>query len=281
VVVTIAVSVVVVAAIGGLMLMMPRLAQPVVPFGVRVPPTHAGAPAIRAATRWYTRRLVASLLGVIVLLGVLAVFSPGWVVIIAAVLIPWAVFPSAYLPARQMVLVAREQERWYERSRLNLSLRTPPPSLPWLWALPAVAVIVTTVVVGVTIYPSLPDQIAVHISIDGRDDLMTTTPQAGFGMVVLQIAFTAMTGWECWAYLRREDDLEPPVPIASTETDRRFWGVIARYSLVASAGVNASLLFAALMMWGVVPITTTWLLVALLPVLAGLAAVIAAVIRAD
>jgi uncharacterized membrane protein len=57
---------------------------------------------------------------------------------------------------------------WYaelrQRVAADTSLRTSPPRFPWLWGLPAVLVIVVTLVAGIVRYPHLPPTLITHFS---------------------------------------------------------------------------------------------------------------------
>lgn len=86
----------IVAVFGGLLFVMPKLVQPTVPFGVRVPDTHVAAPAVLQATRRYQRDLIGTMISVVAVLAALAVFVPASGAITAASILPLVAWSTPY-----------------------------------------------------------------------------------------------------------------------------------------------------------------------------------------
>lgn len=280
---TVIIAVLTVALIGGVLLLLPRMARPTVPFGVRVPDAYVDAPAVRAATARYHRNVLLAVLAVTGATAVLTLLLPTEVVLTLApfgLLAAW--FPP-FLAARRAVQEAKRTEGWFEGVRqtavADTSLRTAPPSYPWLWAAPAIAIALVTVVVGVAVYPTLPDRIATHFGPAGPDRFADTTPWTALGMVGIQLVLTALLLGLVAITLRGKADLAAAAPAASAEQYRRYMVMMARSVLALAAGMNLTLLLVGLMIWDVVPPTVGWIVAALAPTAIATIALIAIAVR--
>ena len=258
-----------VALVGGILLLLPRLARPTVPFGVRVPDAQVDAPVVREATARYYRGV---LLTVLVVAGgtvVSTLLAPAEVVLTVAPLAVLAAWFVPFLSARRTILETKRTERWFDGVRQSVvadtSLRTQPPRYPWRWAVPAIAIVLVTAAIGIAVYPTLPDRIATHIGPAGPDRFADTTPWTAFGLVVMQLLLTATLLGLVVIALRGKADLTAATPAASAEQYRRYAGLMARAVLVLAAGMNLTLLVVALLVWDVLPATTGWLIAGIAP----------------
>jgi uncharacterized membrane protein len=279
----IALVVVIVVSVAGALLLLPKLARPTLPFGVRVPESHVGAPVIRQATRDYYRGVVLAMLVVTALLVALAIVVPTPAIASIAsfaVLLAWLV---PYLSARRTVLAAKRDEGWYDGVQqvvaVDTSLRTSPPAYPWKWAVPAVLIAVATVVIGAVVYPSLPERIATRIGPDGPESFADTTVLSAFALVGVQILVTALLLGLVVVALRSKHELAATSPQASAEQYRRYASAMAKSILVLAAGMNLTMLLVALMVWDVLPATTAWVVISTAPALATAAVLVAVAIR--
>lgn len=270
--------------LGGILLLLPRLARPTIPFGVRVPESQVGASVIRRATRQYYRGVVLAMFATTAFLVALAPVVRPEIILTVAPFIALAAWLVPHLNARRMVQAAKRSEGWYEGVRqvaaTDTSLRTSPPRYPWLWAAPSIAIVLTTLAVGLAVYPSLPDQIATHFGADGPDRFAPTTVWSAFGLVGLQALVTVMILGPVAIVLRSKADIAATTPQTSADQYRRYAVAISRAVLALAAGVNLTMLGVALLVWEVLPATTGWLVAVMIPSAAGTVALLVVAIRA-
>ncbi|MCC2279304.1 DUF5808 domain-containing protein [Streptomyces sp. ET3-23] len=244
----------------GLAWAMPGLAQPSLPFGVRIPGDRAGEPVIAAAVRRYRARVLpgglataAAATAGTLLAGrsalALAVVPPCAVA--AMVALCW----SVYYRAHRTVAAAKAEHGWFDRVpqgiAVDTALRTDPERYPWAWALPAAVITAGTAVLGAVRYPALPATLVTHWDGNGRaDGRAATTVLTAFTPVLLQAAVGALLAGSAVVALRSRQSLDAEHPRASAAQHRGFVRWTARGLLVLAAFVNLSLLGTALTMWG-------------------------------
>jgi len=166
-------DIVVLAVIGLIMLALPWLMPRTVPLGVNVPSARADEPVVAAAIRRFRLLVVVS-----------------WVISVAALLVLMAVGPLAatlagtllfvagtvvsYLVARQAIVRAKHDGRWYEGVTVRVvgdvvatGERTP---VPVGWFAASLLLLAVTLLVGISVYDSLPDTVPIHWGADGVAD---------------------------------------------------------------------------------------------------------------
>ncbi|HVV11792.1 DUF1648 domain-containing protein [Amycolatopsis sp.] len=233
---------------------MPSVAKPTVPFGVRVPADRTHDPLIteqRRIYRWWigTTGSALVLAGLVLSLLVQQVLVP--VIIVAALL---GVIAPGYLHARLTIRSVKQREGWFQGKRqvavTDTARHTEPPRFPWLWALPAVLILAATVVYGVVRYPDMPATLLLHFTGAGQPD-RTAAKSIGsaFGVVFLQAGLTVLLLAMAYALPRLKPDLDPTRPRRSANQNRRFASGMARTMLLVAACVNLSLAFASWQIW--------------------------------
>ncbi|QRP44360.1 DUF1648 domain-containing protein [Amycolatopsis sp. FDAARGOS 1241] len=232
---------------------MPSVVKPTVPFGVRVPEARVHDPLIveqRRIYRWWVGAAGAAvvLAGLVVSVLVQQVLVPALVVV--ALL---GVVAPGYVRARAVIRSAKQREDWYRGLRQTVSAdtsRAVGPPFPWLWALPALTVLVATVVLGVVRYPDLPATLALHYDAAGVPD-RTAAKSVGsaFTLVFVQAGITALFLGIAAVTPRFRPDLNPARPRSSAEQHRRFASSMTRVLLMFAACVNVSMLVASLQVW--------------------------------
>lgn len=261
---------------------MPALTGPTLPFGVRVPASHADAPVIAEQRRRY-RRSVAGAGGAFVLAGVaLSATGPNRLVGPLAVLAVAGVCVAAYVRARGAIRAVKQREDWYQGLRqtvaVDTSLRTSPERFPWLWALPALLVLGATATDGVLRYPSMPERLPVHYGGSGVvDRLAAKSVGTAFAPVFAQAGATALILVVMWFVFRARADLDPARPAATALQHRHFTVRITAAVLVLAACANLTVLLAAWRIWD--GARTVSPLALLAPTLIGLAVVLGVAIR--
>ncbi|MGW0065827.1 hypothetical protein ACWDUI_00045 [Streptosporangium sandarakinum] len=153
-------SVILIALVTSLMLALPALARPTLPFGVRVGIQRVGDPVIVAARRFYARLtvLVAVIAAVVSILVLPLSGSAGAIGLTTTVVM--AVDLLLFYRAHRMVRAAKLAGGWAAERRqgvtVDTTFRTDPVRVPWLWSLPALAVLLLTAGIGWARYGGLP-----------------------------------------------------------------------------------------------------------------------------
>ena len=263
-------------------LVLPSINSPTVPFGVRVPAQHAGDPEVVRQTRIYRWRVLAG--GIIAAgLGTVLYGVTGATLLLPlSVLALAGVFYGCFFLANHEIRATKAAGGWYEGLHQGIAvdtgLRTDPPRFPWLWLAPAVIVTVTTVVIGVISYPSMPETLAVHYGANGAPNRVAAkSVGTAFSLVFVQIGVTALLAGIAAAIFHSRPDLDPAHPVGSARWYRHYMSLGAKALLGLVAMIDAGMLGSSLLMWtGTV---APWApLVVVLPILA--AVVVAVVVLA-
>lgn len=262
--------------------LMPSLTKPTLPFGVRVPPGHTADPVIvdqRRAYRWWVGGAGGSLVVAGIVLSLLFNNRLINVVVLIAV---FAVIVPSFAHARGSIRAVKRRESWYGGLRqsvaVDTSLRTRPERFPWTWAIPATALLVATIVVGIVRYPAMPPTLTLHYDSLGRPDrVVTKSIITAFGLVIVQAVLTVGILLLAFLSFRFKADLDPARPAASARQHRGFVLAMAKTLLVIAACINLSLLITAWQIWsGTRGFSVTPVLA---PVLAGLVVVLGFAVR--
>ncbi|GAA2678819.1 DUF5808 domain-containing protein [Nonomuraea recticatena] len=241
---------------------LPALSRPTLPFGVRVPAERASDPVIIAERRVYARLIVAA--------GVVAA-ALSFEVLAVVALVP--VDLLLFYRAHRRVARAKQEGRWQaghrQRVTVDTSFRTDPVRIPWRWALPALAVLLSTAALGWSRYGGLPATLPAFggYGVDPARRVATTMPSA-FQPVFLQAAITVLTLALMLVSLRARPDLDAARPRGSARRYRTYLRGIAVLSLLAAACLNLGLLISALQLWGVVEPSGGWRVATYLPLAA-------------
>lgn len=157
--------------------LLPDLAPPTLPFGVRIPPTRAGEPAIaRLRRRYRLAVLVTGLAGLLALLLMALVVPFRWQIwsmtVVPLALVASAGLIYAYMNGRLRRLKKRED--WYAglRQAVAVEIAVPePPTWPSpFWLGLDLLLLVAFWVLTVVRYPLLPERIPVHFGLNGQVD---------------------------------------------------------------------------------------------------------------
>lgn len=269
----------------GIAWLMPALVRSTLPFGVRIPLARAQEPAIAEAVRDY-RRLV--LIGGVLVLAVflaltLALGQPFLLSlgIFAALILGWI----AYYRAHRQLATRKARERWYEGLRQRIAVdtarRSAPPAFPLVWLLPAVAIAVLTLALGLWRYPALPATLVLHYRADGTPDRFgAKSVWSAFEMVVVQWAVTALLLILAAVSGRFRADLDIEALDQSVAQHRRMVGVMQRTLLLLATGVALTFLGVSALVWGLLSATgPTLALLTIVPIL-GIVGALLLIVRA-
>lgn len=260
--------------------LMPSLTPPSVPFAVRIPPERVGETVVvrhRNAYRWWVTLaggavLVASV--TLSILGEIAIVQWAAPAALLLVLLP------GYLRARYAIRSAKRREGWYEGLRqavvADTSLRTRPERFPWLGAVPALLILVFTVVLGIIRYPAMPATLVLHYNVHGVPDRVVPKSVLGaFSIVFVQAGVTALILLLTLLSLHSKPGVDAAAPGATALKHRTFVTRMTRTMLVLGACVNLTMLAAAWETWT----NTLSVTLAVIPVVVGLIVVLAVSIR--
>jgi uncharacterized membrane protein len=268
---------VVVVLFGVFLCVGPLATRPSLQFGVRVPPEYAKAAVVhrvRRAYQWRSILIALVALSVLIALGGHTSRWPSRLILVIEV----AADLGCFWWAHQQIAKVKSAEGWFAGRRQTVvadtSWRSEPESFPAGWLLPAVAVIVATVVVGVLRYPHLPTYLT------RGDQRVVTSPASAFAVVVGQLYVTGLwTGLLVLVY-RSRPDLDTADPAASLRSYRKALGAFGRAGLILLACVDASVLLFALQLWRVLHLSGDANLLVGLPAVTGLVGFLLTVVGA-
>jgi uncharacterized membrane protein len=235
-------------------LLLPSLNSPTVPFGVRVPAQRAADPTVLRQTRTYRWRVFGS--GVLAAgIGIVTFSVTGEPLLLPlSVLLLVGAWYGCFFLANHEIRAAKAAGGWYEGMRqgvaVDTGLRTDPPRFPWLWLAPSLIVIAATVVIGATLYPSMPATLTVHYGPNGVPDRTAAKSVAtAFSLVFVQLGITALLGFIAAAVFRSRADLDPAHPVASARWYRRYLSLSAKALLGLATMIDLAMLGSSLLMW--------------------------------
>ena len=255
----------------------PLVTRPTVQFGVRVPPGYTTAPVIRRERRSYRWR--SALIAVCAMAALIAWGARGsWWPSRLALAVEVAADLGCFWWAHERITRVKSAEGWFAGRRQTVvadtSWRTQPEGFPIGWLLPAAAVIVATLAVGILRYPHLPTYLS------RGSHRVPASPVSAFAVVFGQVYATAMWAGMLALVYRSRPDLDTADPVASLNDYRKALGMFARAALVMLACLDLSGLLASLRLWQVFRPPGAWNVLVLLPVVLGLVAFLVTVVRA-
>ena len=271
---------VIVPFFGAMLCITPAVTRPTVPFGVRVPAERARATVIRRERYAYFWRTAA--IGVCCTAAALLLWDhgPWWLTRIIALLEVVADLGCFWI-ARRKIAAVKHAEDWYAGHRqvvaTDTTWRTDAPRFPVRWLVPALTVIVVTLIVGVIRYPGLPAHVAAGWSAAGHR--VPKSVVSVFAIVIGQVYVTALwTGLMLLIY-RSRPDIEATDAAASTRRYRRFLAAWTRAFLTLVALVDLTLLLVALRNWQVYRLSGPGSALPLLPFVIGLVILSAVIVH--
>jgi uncharacterized membrane protein len=259
--------------------MMPALSRPTLPFGVRVPANYVGAPVIAERRRAY-RQWIALAGGAVVVVGVAVALLVNQALSVLTLLVFLVIVPG-YVRAHRAIEETKQREQWYHGLRqavaTDTSLRTDPERFPWLWAIPAVLLLVATAVLGIIRYPDLPPTLAMHYNADGvADRIVATTVGSAFVLVFVEAGITVMILALTLLSFRSRPDLDAAAPAATSRQHRGFVRRMSKGILLLGACANATMLMVAWQIWSGQSFSV---FVVVLPVLLGVVVLLVFAVR--
>jgi len=223
----------------------PLVSRPTVQFGVRVPPAHISAAVIRRERRDFQWR--SAIVAICATAAVIAVGGHQAWQSRLILIVEFVADLGCFWLAHRRITKVKAAENWFAGQRQTVvadtSWRAQPQPFPIEWLLPAVAVIVATVIIGIVRYPHLP----AHLDRSGHR--VATSPVSAFTVVVGQLYVTGLWTWVLALVYRSRPDLDTADPAGSLRSYRRALSAVARAMLIMLACVDLTLLLAALRLW--------------------------------
>lgn len=257
---------------GIVLVLAPLTTRRTVQFGVRVPPAQLTNPILGRARRGY---FVSSAVVAVCALVILIIVggTPAWysrVILLGQILADF----GCYWWAHRRVEKVKAAEGWFAGQRQTVvadtSWRTQPQRFPIAWLVPALTVIVATLVIGVLRYPHLPARL------DENGKEVAKSVARVFAVLVAQVYVTGLGSGLLVLVHHARPDLDTADPAASLRGYRKALGAVARAALILLACVDLTLLLAGLQQWQVIAVPGV---LVLLPVVLGMVGLFGTVVR--
>ena len=241
-----------VAAIGIILSIIPYVTEKSIIFGVRTPAEFRSTAPVRKAQRTY---LIAVLL--ITVLSEVLIFTVVYRYYLLLAVYPLFVVLMAffvYLPEHYAIAKRKRDERWVERASQTVTAQfvtAETAQFPWVYAVPGLLVLIALFVIGILYYPSIPSIFPTHFGSNGVPNQYSAKSIGSVFLVgFISIATTALMLIIAYAISRtsfRVDNL-------SRESMER--GEIFRYRMTAMlllipVFINTTLLLSSLQIWGI------------------------------
>lgn len=254
---------------------MPYLTPKSIQFGVRVPRDHENDPAIGEIRKSF-HQLLFILSAIIFLLLImlpfyLELYSFGLFGMLLEIVLSYLIYFRSFRKLHKV----KESQHWYSNVRQGSSAvykmeKAPRESLlGFFFIIPAIIVIIVTLYIGMTVYPTLPSMIPTHFGANGQPNQYSVKSIGSvFSMVFVQIGTTIGMFILGYIIVRTKQDIDVSRPITSYEQQERFkWYTRDSLYLLVSA-INISMMSSSFSIWGLMN-RQYLLLYSLLPVLLG------------
>ena len=255
-----------VAAVTVLAALLPGLARPTLPFGVRITHDRVADPAVTHQKAVYLRLLL-----VAALLAAAGAILAGGGLVWPSVLV--VVDFALYLRAHHALRVAKRNGRWGRGERegvtVDTSFRTDPVRLPWVHLVPAAVVLAATAATGLARYGDLPADLVrfTGFGVDPEGTEAVTLARA-FEPVLIQLGVVVLVPLVAIAVLRARPDLDAARPRGSARRYRVYLRGVATMTFWLAAALTLGLAVSALQVWHLLPAVTGWRIATYVPLAA-------------
>ncbi|GHO87329.1 DUF1648 domain-containing protein [Dictyobacter formicarum] len=229
-----------------------------IPFGVRIPPDRVDAPIIAHVRRDYHTGLIV----IALLVGAASWFFAqynSWVYAsFAEIAVTTVLVYFYYYSAHKRIAHVKEREGWYNGLRqvvmTEIGASQPVvrrPSL--LWLLPSLLILIAIISIGILRYPALPAMIPTHFGADGQPNQWTDKAMALWTLPLPVILVTGLLYTLAYYLPHTRQQLDPANPEADLERQRLLRQGTSKLLLVIATTTNLIFLFTALLVFGVLP----------------------------
>lgn len=245
--------------------LMPKLVDPTVPFGVRVPPYRLRDPAVLLAHRRYTVGMSMTLVFCVATWLWIWLGDPNSINSVSYIallpLIPLVLGFFNYYAVHRGLRQAKVEGRWMDGHRQVIVAETNPTifqaTVSWVWSLPALLVIIATVVLGAVRYPKVPRVFPIHFDANGvANGFATKSVNSVFAPVFFQVGILILMVILHVILGRTRGNLDPADPAGSALRQGRRKVRLIQATWVLMAGINVSLLWGSIVIWGVIHVSS-------------------------
>jgi uncharacterized membrane protein len=243
-----------------LLLLMPYLLFPSIPFGVRIPLSYAEDQAVISERKRYVIRM---LLLEIILFAIqmvlpyltrrkeLAAFS-----IVALAIFSWIIY---YISHRRLVQIKLENN-WYENKHQVIAANARPRSykpsgLFWLLLILPTLVLIGTVCICLCTYSNMPETLRYVFNGSLGNWTLTKSPLHALLPVIFQFGFTIILAGFAWLRIFGSQPVEIEDPEQDEQYQKTNIQIVQILLLSLAFGFNCAFLMSALSGWGIVQST--------------------------
>ncbi|GCE25568.1 membrane protein [Dictyobacter alpinus] len=227
------------------------------PFGVRIPPDRVNEPVIQHAKRDYHAGLLVILLLVAAIGWFFSRYSSLLFVNIAGLFGTMLLIYLNFYSARRRISQAKQRGNWYSGLRqvvmADISTNQTPYHIPFLWYVPALAIIVAMVVIALVRYPVLPAQIPTHFGADGQPNQWTDKLVALWTLPLPAIFTTALLLGLARYIPTARQQVDPANPEADVAYQHELRHRTSQILLVLATVTNLVFLAVSLLIFGAIP----------------------------
>jgi uncharacterized membrane protein len=248
--------------VAGLLLLMPSLVFPTIPFGVRIPLAYAHDPSIAAERKRYT--LLLGILAGGLLVADLALGSQAqWntlprISLIALIVGGWGIY---YISNRRLAQLKTTRNWFAGRSQAIAASITPRSNKPSGFLLVLISligiVIILTLAVGAWRYPSLPASLHFGFPHGLGDWTLSTSPVNTFLPVIFQVLFTLVFAGLAWVRILGSQRIDVEDPEGSLRYQQLNLFIIRGLLVLLALAFDIAFLVTGLTAWGLLQANTT------------------------
>jgi len=260
-----------VAMVAGAWSLVPAVAPPTLPFGVRVPPERIADREIRWTHRRFRRDLLAvAIAATVVVIPALLLVGPS-ITLSALPMAVGLVGFGIYWRAHSWIRHVKSRDGWYAGTRqvvvADTRLRTDPVRPAWRWWWPSLAVFAVSLAIAVAVYPGLPATLpnVDDVASSGASRIETTFLSA-FAPVLLQIGFVVLVPLLAIGVCRSRPELDASRPNVSVRRWRTYLSGMTTIILAGASAANLTLLMVGLRLWQILDDTVVTAGLTYLPV---------------
>ncbi len=249
--------------IAGVLLLLPYVIFPTLPFGVRIPLAYARDPAVTAERRRYMLRLGIFETGLLLIDLALGMRVGRWGTLpqfslIVLVIGGWGVY---YLSHRRLARVKTSQQ-WFANTRQAVAASAAPRSkLPsrffWIFLSFPCAVLLLTSAVGVWRYSALPARLDYVFSGNLGNWTLVTTPVNAFLPVLFQCISTLLLAALAWLRNFGSQPIDVEDPAGSLRYNQINTHIIQILLLLLALGLNGAFLAGGLIGWNLLQVSSS------------------------
>lgn len=259
---------------------MPYVTPKSIQFGVRIPREFEKDPAISGVRKKFHNQVALS--AILVFIAFIIIPSLFGLYIVALLSLPVAILFTylSYYRSFRVIQTIKVNEGWYnkrpEASSAFYNQDSPHGKLftGILFIFPALIVLIATIYVGISIYPTLPNILPTHFGTNGiPNQYAVKSVGTAFSLVFVQIGMTAGMYLLGYVITKTSQIIDVSRPNVTFEQQERFKFYSRDILYLFTATIDMTFMFSSFMAWQLIGPQYTFTLT-LLPILLGTAMVI-------